>query len=1144
MRITDITVDGFGVWHDLELRQLSPELTLFHGRNEAGKTTLMQFLRSVLYGVSDERRRRYLPPAAGGRPGGTLGMLTDDGPFRVSRFADRGEGDVGRVTVELPDGTQQGDRLLREAIEHVDEPTFNNIFAIGLDEIQYLGTLGGSEAAQWIYRLTSGLDRISLYDVIQGLESSRRRLLGDEERSSEISQLMGEKEVLEGEIAELSGQTRLWCQQRVEIAELDDQVRTLREELRDRDRQARRVEVARNIRPQWAKRTEVDVRLKGLEGLYPLEKSAIPDLDELNDRIEEHERQRDIHKGQRHQLRDEAEALGINETLVQNQCRIEALAEQQEWLESLAEQAQEFQAEADQLAARFESETSRLAQQWFNDPKRRLVLTAEQIEKLAPQRNALDAAQKRLATAELDWNQHRGEEEKYRSQLESATSSSEKMGLPSDLQSAGELVARLRRRLAVEQRIEQARRSGVEMEQQARDMLDGQVMPLRLYVFWAASVFGAAALIATWLLTENNPQYGQAGAVLAVIAVLIPFFRWANESRTGDELDNVHHQIEALNRELAEARAEKEKLDQELPVADGSVVLRLQTAERHLAELEDILPVESDRRRATEASREAKQAYETTRERLAATQREWQGALKALGLPEALSPKELNLLAGQYDQLAQLEAKAQHRQEEMHRRQRELERVVKRIERLAEETNLVLDDAEPLAQLEHLLSESRLQKARLEHREKLRERAKGLKVEEAHHARAAIALTRKRDAMFQKAGVDHETAFRKLAADLAEAKQLREERASLTREIAAAMGSLGTEDDFRSLLAADVAGELDKQWEQLTAQHEETEQELNALLSERASRVQQQRQLAEDTSLAEKQIALGEVQARLERAQEAWRERAVVSRMLEHVRHDYEQHRQPETLREATEYFRELTGGRYTRVWTPLANDVLLVDRADGQSLAVDALSRGTREQLLLSVRLALVATFARRGIQLPMVLDDVLVNYDEQRAATAARVLCQFAAQGHQLLVFTCHEHILATFNKLNADCRRLPSRFEEEEFEQPTEVQELKAVEEVVEEPQVEEIAAEVEVVEEQAEPESEPVDFHYAGDLVPRREPQPVRVELPVEPLPVEPLPVEYDWQHDDPYPHYESEEEESHVFAEPLVYTRLENAYGGR
>ena len=82
MKITDIHIDGFGVWHDLTLRGVSSELTVFYGPNEAGKSTLMNFLRTVLYGVTPQRRKRYLPPLAGGRPGGWLKVDGEQGPFR------------------------------------------------------------------------------------------------------------------------------------------------------------------------------------------------------------------------------------------------------------------------------------------------------------------------------------------------------------------------------------------------------------------------------------------------------------------------------------------------------------------------------------------------------------------------------------------------------------------------------------------------------------------------------------------------------------------------------------------------------------------------------------------------------------------------------------------------------------------------------------------------------------------------------------------------------------------------------------------------------------------------------------------------------------------------------------------------------
>src|SRR4029079_9974278 len=120
MKITDIKIDGFGVWRDLTLRGISPEVTVFYGPNEAGKSTLMQFLRSVLYGVSPTRRERYLPPIKGGRPGGSLKVVGDHGPLPVSSYADRGRTDVGKVTVTTAEGEEQGDRLLRDALENVD----------------------------------------------------------------------------------------------------------------------------------------------------------------------------------------------------------------------------------------------------------------------------------------------------------------------------------------------------------------------------------------------------------------------------------------------------------------------------------------------------------------------------------------------------------------------------------------------------------------------------------------------------------------------------------------------------------------------------------------------------------------------------------------------------------------------------------------------------------------------------------------------------------------------------------------------------------------------------------------------------------------------------------------------------------------
>ena len=128
MRITNLNVDGFGVWNGLELSDLS-EISVFYGPNEAGKTTLMQFVRSVFYGFSPERRARYVPPVGGGRAGGT--MLVADGTdrFAIARHADlTGEaGELARVS-DGHSGAADDGALIR-LLGDVDEPTFNNVFA-------------------------------------------------------------------------------------------------------------------------------------------------------------------------------------------------------------------------------------------------------------------------------------------------------------------------------------------------------------------------------------------------------------------------------------------------------------------------------------------------------------------------------------------------------------------------------------------------------------------------------------------------------------------------------------------------------------------------------------------------------------------------------------------------------------------------------------------------------------------------------------------------------------------------------------------------------------------------------------------------------------------------------------------------------
>ena len=86
---------------------------------------------------------------------------------------------------------------------------------------------------------------------------------------------------------------------------------------------------------------------------------------------------------------------------------------------------------------------------------------------------------------------------------------------------------------------------------------------------------------------------------------------------------------------------------------------------------------------------------------------------------------------------------------------------------------------------------------------------------------------------------------------------------------------------------------------------------------------------------------------------------------------------------------------------------VLAAERPAGrldQLVRVEGMSDGTRDQLYLALRLATLEERPPSAERLPLVLDDVLIHWDDARAAATLSVLAEFSART-QVLLFTHHE-------------------------------------------------------------------------------------------------------------------------------------------
>ena len=141
--------------------------------------------------------------------------------------------------------------------------------------------------------------------------------------------------------------------------------------------------------------------------------------------------------------------------------------------------------------------------------------------------------------------------------------------------------------------------------------------------------------------------------------------------------------------------------------------------------------------------------------------------------------------------------------------------------------------------------------------------------------------------------------------------------------------------------------------------------------------------------------------------------------LLQQAIQRFERESQPEMLREVSRIFRSMTGSRYTRVDRPVAESApLLIHRGDDESLEPGQLSTGTREQLYLAIRLAYVLHYCGRAEPLPIIMDDVLANFDDDRARQTLRGLGEITDRV-QVIMFTCHPHLVSLAREVFADLR-----------------------------------------------------------------------------------------------------------------------------
>ncbi|MDI6618554.1 MAG: AAA family ATPase [Clostridiales bacterium] len=129
----------------------------------------------------------------------------------------------------------------------------------------------------------------------------------------------------------------------------------------------------------------------------------------------------------------------------------------------------------------------------------------------------------------------------------------------------------------------------------------------------------------------------------------------------------------------------------------------------------------------------------------------------------------------------------------------------------------------------------------------------------------------------------------------------------------------------------------------------------------------------------------------------------------------YRDENQPDVLARAGEYLSIITGGRYFKLSAEEDGRSLVVKgncREEYMNIENMHLSRGTKEQIYLSLRLALSEHLNSGSASLPIFLDEVLVDWDDMRLDNGLKLLAEIA-KSRQVFLFTCRRQVCDTICK-----------------------------------------------------------------------------------------------------------------------------------
>ena len=1037
MKFEEIYIDGFGIFHDHHIKNLTPGLTILVGPNEAGKSTILSFQKRILFGFPDGRSGLNLyPRLAGGNHGGRLIVSTGDNTKYIIERYSKGANDV---KVILPDGSTGGTTELSNLLGHANKDIFENIYAFGLTELQDFKTLNSEAVKGRIYSAGTGIGAISLSEVQKNLETEAGKLFKERGSKPEINVLFNEIKNVGSKLREIEKDIQKFDNLHKELEEITNKITNAEHERNQIRTKFNHTTNLITVWDDWRKMQEAEERLQKIPGIENFPESGIEMLerniekiDELNERISE----KNAGLGE---IKIDKSAIKIDEKLLSNKEKILELQKGQDKYTSAVRDLPTLEEKLKRDKEGLKESLHEIGPDWDAERLSNFDISIPTKEIVRRQHKAIEETRENIRDTEnevqrIEHNIKNIEEEIVDKRLKTQSFKEiDKTKLEQQRKSL-----RLLRIKYPDLKEKEADIRNLEEKGEIFAILKPHRMAsFSKLPFWPVLMFIAAG-IASLILSILGNNWVIGIGILAILSVSAIIY-YNTLSRKGrptttpvgfkDKEDELSERREKLESELQKVKNEMlsnaqicefedipdpqliEDKDSELQAASENL-LKSNELEKQQEALEQQL------RKRNEEVNTAKNEREAIRKEKEKAQKKWKNWLNEKGLGSQLTPegaidifttiktciekkKSIKETKERIDliqeSIEEYEIKISSVLEDCNGKKEELN-VIAELEKITEELNQAVEDSKTLEQLD--IGEEKLKSELRNLKEKLKERK--------------IAFSE----LLSQGFAETENEFRDNARNWGGRNKLIDEILQREQNIQRISGDGELYSDFINELGETSPEDLKENELQLKDGFDMIEHNLSELREKRggiAKEIEQIERREQGSSLrVEKTVEM----QKLKKKSEEWSILTLARTTMGKAIEKYEQERQPEVIKEAQSFFSKMTLGRYSRVLAPLGEAKIYAEDKDGSRKDVQDLSGGTAEQLYLSLRFGFIREFSKRSESLPIVFDDILVNFDPERFRAACEAIKELA-RTNQVLYFTCHPENADLLTKIIPDSK-----------------------------------------------------------------------------------------------------------------------------